>query len=447
VPNAPVGLGSGPLTFNVEVSDELSGLDLVIVAREQDGETKDIVRKQYNKERTFKDKIAVNLPGRAAGLLEGPATITITAFDRSILSNRAAAEISLKVDYHPPKVEVLSTQHNVTMGGCELVFYRVADRDQIVSFVKVGASLFQGFKAALLDPAFSEAPDVYFAFFAFPLDYDAERDKISVFVRDQVGNSVSAPVYFRVGNFSRAKRAIKLSEQFMAEKVEPLYKQYIEKKGRVEGRPLLPMSPSTDPDELIERFRKVNEDYRALQNELLQPVFATPKPQKLWTTGFGWLPGRTRSFFGEEQSFTYLERYAGMMRSQGVDLAAAPNAPVPASNSGIIIFSDDLGIYGKTLIIDHGFGLTSLYAQLKGVAERSGLALKEGDRVEKNEIIGFTGSSGLADADSLHFEMRLVGTPVRPAEWWDKRWVSDHVDQKIAQIKKVLGIKIITPID
>ena len=66
------------------------------------------------------------------------------------------------------------------------------------------------------------------------------------------------------------------------------------------------------------------------------------------------------------------------------------STPVPAANSGKIVFAGSLGIYGNTTIIDHGLGLFSLYAHL------SSFTRDQGDAVTQGDIIGRTGSSGMA---------------------------------------------------
>jgi murein DD-endopeptidase MepM/ murein hydrolase activator NlpD len=91
-----------------------------------------------------------------------------------------------------------------------------------------------------------------------------------------------------------------------------------------------------------------------------------------------------------------------------------------------VIFAGDIGIYGNSVIIDHGMDLFSLYAHL------SSIDVSAGDRVEKNDTLGFSGATGLAGGDHLHFAILLGGTYVEPLEWWDPLWVKTHVDAHLA---------------
>ena len=84
-----------------------------------------------------------------------------------------------------------------------------------------------------------------------------------------------------------------------------------------------------------------------------------------------------------------------------------------------------LGIYGNCVVIDHGFGLQTIYGHL------SEFLVKKGDMVKKGQIIGKTGSTGLAGGDHLHFTMQVDGVQVNAVEWWDPHWVKDRILSKM----------------
>ena len=113
---------------------------------------------------------------------------------------------------------------------------------------------------------------------------------------------------------------------------------------------------------------------------------------------------------------------------------------VAAANTGKVVFVDNFGPYGKTVIVDHGFGLTTLYTHL------SSYECTEGDEVAKGDIIGRSGSSGLIPKPGVGFQFRLHGIPVRPEEWWDEKWIEDHINKKIASVQRELGIRVLRPL-
>ena len=101
--------------------------------------------------------------------------------------------------------------------------------------------------------------------------------------------------------------------------------------------------------------------------------------------------------------------------------------------SGFIVYADELGIYGNTVMIDHGMGVVTLYGHM------STIDVNEGNIVEKGDIIGRTGETGLAAGDHLHYGIYINGVAVRPIEWWDKKWINDNVVLKINQASGELG--------
>ena len=77
------------------------------------------------------------------------------------------------------------------------------------------------------------------------------------------------------------------------------------------------------------------------------------------------------------------------------------------------------------MVIDHGYGLSSLYAHL------SEIRVVEGETVERGQSIGMSGETGLAGGDHLHFTMLLSGLAVNPKEWWDAHWLRDRLGRKL----------------
>jgi murein DD-endopeptidase MepM/ murein hydrolase activator NlpD len=139
--------------------------------------------------------------------------------------------------------------------------------------------------------------------------------------------------------------------------------------------------------------------------------------------------GRAKSeaVFADHRTYVYGRREIDQQVHLGADLASTRGAAITASNTGRVVFAGFLGIYGNCVVIDHGMGVQSLYAHL------SSATVEAGDRVNRGETIGRSGSTGLAGGDHLHFAVLVAGRPVNPAEWWDPRWIADRVDRKLVE--------------
>lgn len=95
---------------------------------------------------------------------------------------------------------------------------------------------------------------------------------------------------------------------------------------------------------------------------------------------------------------------------QGVDLPAPYGTPVRATADGTIGFKGRNGGYGRFIRVDHGFGLETAYGHLEGYAQN----LRWGGRVQRGEVIGYVGSSGLSTGPHLHYEVRIGGRTANP---------------------------------
>jgi murein DD-endopeptidase MepM/ murein hydrolase activator NlpD len=96
-----------------------------------------------------------------------------------------------------------------------------------------------------------------------------------------------------------------------------------------------------------------------------------------------------------------------------MDFTAPLGTDVYATGNGTVvaILSSQRGL-GKHIIIDHGFGYTSIYAHL------SNFNVRAGQKVQRGDIIGFVGSTGTSVANHLHYEIKLNGVNVDPVNYY-----------------------------
>ncbi len=92
----------------------------------------------------------------------------------------------------------------------------------------------------------------------------------------------------------------------------------------------------------------------------------------------------------------------------GIDIPAAYGSPVVAAADGKVIFAGPRGTFGNTVIIDHGSGLTTLYAHHSAVTVSTGMMVRKGDQIAK------IGSTGRSTGNHTHFEVAINGDRVTP---------------------------------
>jgi murein DD-endopeptidase MepM/ murein hydrolase activator NlpD len=96
---------------------------------------------------------------------------------------------------------------------------------------------------------------------------------------------------------------------------------------------------------------------------------------------------------------------------EGLDLAATAGSPVRATAPGRVTFAGTKSGYGRMVVIDHGYGLTTRYAHLRSVSVRTG------EQVEHRATVGALGSSGRSTGPHVHYEVRFDGAPLDPANF------------------------------
>lgn len=430
----PRGIGLSPVSIKFNVVDNGAGLDEIVVRLRQRGAEKELQRLSLRGKRSH--EIILDFSAEDGSLIEGVAMIDVRAFDRSFWSNRAESSLPLRVDFRKPKIEVLSTQHNARIGGSQMVFYKTFDEDLALSGVKVGSQIFLGYPATSVDKDFSD-PNVKVAIYALDLELDKEaRSHVKLFAEDKVGNAVSEDFYNKVQDRTSRDVPVKLSEDFMRDRIVDLAGKARNKIRDTEE------SGGTAEERLIQDFKLVNERLR-LNNEaeITSLVLKSPRHEAYWDGPFVRQSSTVQQPFGNLQVFSYEGKVLGKARSLGDELLLPRGQDeVYAANGGIVAFAQDVGIYGWAVGIDHGLGVVSIYARLESPLVQKGAV------IEKGQVIGKAGRTGFARNKQLYFEMRVQGVPVDPAEWFDAAWFYGHLGAKIKEVKKILGIPIYVPL-
>ena len=339
-------------------------------------------------------------------LVEGPATLRVTAFPAPAWLRRGepvAAEVVLPVRLVPPSLSLLSTQHYVAQGGAEAVVYQVGP-SSVRDGVEVGKRFFPGFALP------GGTAGSRFALFALPWD-TADVTAVRLVAADEVDNRSSMPFVDQFFPHPPKTDDIQLDDKFLAKVV-------------TEIRAQTPDAP--DAGSLLQNYLWINRELRQRNAAELAALAAKSQQSFLWRAPFLALPGgQVMSSFADRRSYVYGGREVDTQTHLGFDLASVAQADVPAANDGVVVLARYLGIYGNTVVVDHGYGLMSLYAHLSAIQVQPGASVRRG------QPLGRSGATGLAGGDHLHFSFLVQGVPVRPAEWWDTHWIEDRLKRKL----------------
>jgi murein DD-endopeptidase MepM/ murein hydrolase activator NlpD len=341
-------------------------------------------------------------------LKEGRATLHITAtndsWGRFFRGGRSDLTLDLPVRFVPPSVEVLTSQHYINQGGCDLVLFKVSP-GTVESGVSVGDRFFPSW------PVTESLPETRFCVFAYLYDVDPKTPS-RILARDDAGNETLANFSYKVFPKVFKKDTLTLSDEFMARVVPAIMSQ----------------TPDLeDQGSLLQNFLEVNGRLRARNARELQAFAQKTSPRRLWSKPFIQLTNsKVEAAFADDRTYVYNGEKVDRQTHLGFDLAVVEHNPVVAANDGVVLHAGYFGIYGNTVIVDHGCGLQTLYAHLSSVE------VKAGTPVERGQVIGRSGQTGLAGGDHLHFTTLLNGFPVNPVEWWDAHWIHDRIEAKLA---------------
>lgn len=159
-----------------------------------------------------------------------------------------------------------------------------------------------------------------------------------------------------------------------------------------------------------ERKRKEEEARRKAEEEAARNNRPVPETSPVIPSSSGYLrpvPGRITSPFG----YRIHPIWGYKKFHYGIDFAGATGSTIKATRSGIVISAQYFAGYGNTVIIDHGDGMSSLYAHMNSFDVSYGQTVSQGQR------IGGVGSTGDSTGPHLHFEIRKNGVRMNPADY------------------------------
>ena len=362
--------------------------------------------KPWSKARSVVDWTAPLNRRLIPGLAEGSATIQIAAVNdswgRFFRGGESRISLTLPVRFTAPQIGVITTQHYINQGGCDMVVFNLSP-GTVESGVQVGKYFFTSF------PVKPSLPNTRLAIFAYPWDLDPSTPA-EIVARDDAGNRAVANFSYRVFPKKFHTDTIGLDDAYIARVVPPIMSETPELDDQ--GSPL-------------KNFLAVNGRLRQIDSDKLIELAKQTSPTFLWHEPFIRLASKTEAYFADARTYTYKGEVVDHQTHLGFDLAGLEHMPVLAANDGVVVMAQYFGIFGNAVLIDHGVGVQTLYGHM------SQLEVKPGEAVKRGQEIGRSGATGLAGGDHLHFTVLLDGVPVNPTEWWDPHWIHDRIEAKL----------------
>jgi hypothetical protein len=340
---------------------------------------------------------------KAPNLKDGPARLVVEAVSNDFGGSTDSAAYDVKVMLEAPRVAADGFQHYVNQGGMELVTFTPGG-SWTEAGVRVGPYTFRSFPLP-------GHPEERFAMFGYPWDLPPDLAPL-VYARNPAGAEATAHFWFKLFPKRFRVRDFPLDDALMEKLVNS-----VDPTGQV--------LPGKD---LLDRFLYINGEMRRKNNQQLADLRFKTEEKILWHGPFlHW--GKEEADFADARDYIYKGRKVDHQVHLGFDLSDVVGGAVEAANDGRVVWASDLGIYGNCVVLDHGYGLQSIYGHLQRIDVRVG------DLVQKGGRMGIAGQTGLAGGVHVHFSMQIDGVETTPREWWDEHWIKDRILSKLAPEK------------
>jgi hypothetical protein len=329
------------------------------------------------------------------GLKDGSAQVIIKASAGRF--TKSEVKLDTIIDTIPPIVGVLSNSYITFQGGAASALIEAKGASRV--YVSIGNDEFEATNKV------TGKEDLYFAIFPIKDDVTPTTAILAVAV-DTAGNKAKASISTRIKICRYRHDSINITDDFINKKIYPL----------------IDATNAADKRTPTSAMKIINEDMRTENESFIRNICKTFTEKILWEGVFYQLPNsKVFAKFDDIRDYKYNGAVISHSKHLGFDLAVNNKTPILAANSGIVRYAGNIGIYGNTVIIDHGIGVMTQYSHL------SSINVEKDKAVKKSDIIGISGETGLAGGVHLHFSTLVQGVYVTPIIWWDNKWIKEKI--------------------
>jgi murein DD-endopeptidase MepM/ murein hydrolase activator NlpD len=404
----------------IDGSDEIPLLDDMIRGTWLDGS------------REFERALTLHLDPEALGLTDGTLRLRVRVEDWSWRGNVGEFEIPVEIDRVAPRIAVRSGLTYIDQGGAAAVVYELSEqaaRHGVEVVGENGTYFYKGHASAPSAQALDQPQALDSSAQTLAGESDAAQEKgwrrqVAIFAIDRdagKGATVSVVAEDRAGNESRARWNVVVKPQKFPQGSVNLPASFLSN-----VVPELAQKAGIEVRNPTLAFERINTEFRDANEREIRERLADSASRPLWSGAFKQLANsKVTSRFADARIYKVDGQPISSAIHYGYDLASHSGADITAANAGQVRYAGDLGIYGNCVLIDHGLGVASLYGHL------SRLDVREGESVTQGQRLGLSGATGLAGGDHLHFAILVGPTYVDPVEWWDPKWVREHISVRL----------------
>jgi hypothetical protein len=408
----------------------------VVIVR-QGVETTELVNKTLDRSHQFAEKFS--LDPVALKLKDGPAEFIIQAWDDSAWKNRIVVVRPFVVDTEKPQIDIIWSSNSIKEQGTGVAIFKASDANLLATGVQLpDGTLFPGVLASGVDSAFTD-PNLYVSFFTVP---KSDIRKLKAVALDVGNNTVATELSTTVERrYASSDQRLVFSKDAITTLARELFTSLAgDLKGfdsaRVES--LLKTSQRGERSAEVTMVKALVQEGRPeYLRKIRELLKAGAREPRRWTRP-GILAGPPSKIkFGDRVTLADPSGDIVSWSSEGAELESYTGGEsVVAPFTGVIRFAQNLGVYGNTIVIDHGAGIASLYYSLGAIH------VDWGGRVELGQRIGQIGSSGFNFGRQTRYMMLVHGYPVDPVDWVDPQRYAEVIEGALSGAKQRLGLPL-----
>lgn len=345
-------------------------LSIGIQANDAEGEIKQVSVRLDNEAEIVLPSTAAPLDFDTTPLVDGTHTLVIQAEDQA--GNMGTTTLAFNTDNTPPTLQLSARSEFVSQGRTLPVLMKTDASVVMVYFLDKEHPVYP----------LPGSEDLHRTLVGIPLDTEARDHPLFVTLYDEAGNRVSAQIDVEV-----------------EEKESKRHGYFRDGAGSA-------IAATNDEIKTAKEARSTAQKKQS--------------PSAMWTgTMRTPVEGRRLKEFGNyDGSNSGARRY-----NYGLDISAGVGTPVGAAASGTVTLARHQVLFGNTVIVDHGHGVSSSYNHLKSIA------VQNGDTLRSKDIIGEVGASGQSVVPHVHWAMTVGGVPVDPIQWTEEDFLPTSDDE------------------
>lgn len=300
-------------------------------------------------------------------LTDGEHNLTIKVENGTYNKKQVAKNLKFNVDNIPLQADFFQDKEDVKVSQGRTLHIKLKVNKPIEKAIaKVGNIEYNCFPE-------SEGSLIYECYIPIDCEENPNEYLLNISLEDRVGNSLNLKKNYQVLNYPFKRQKINIK------------------------------------NDKIKEENKLGKPEKELEEELQKLALNSPK-KKLWQGDF--VAPTEILQITTEFGVTRITPERGLRQHKALDIYNTPKAPIWAAQDGIIALKDRFAHSGKTIAIDHGYGLLTLYYHLDDYAD-----VEVGEKIKKGHKVGTLGKTGYATGYHLHWEMRLNNIAIDPMQW------------------------------